>query len=382
MPIGRRGLLGFTKCEFEIDMIADAEKLVRQTIAAWRPQGCVRAISPLTPDASLRRYFRVHFAPDNSGPDSVVAMVFDSVRSPEAGGEQHVTSDEAYVELSKFFVRNSISVPSLLFDARPDSLLLIEDCGDTLLAHALLGSAKDRFNPDTVHKLFCDAIGQIVRIQQIPRDRNLFAFKRSFQEGTYVREMEEIRDFSIPTGLLSETTKRVLQSAFAHIARTLAQMPMVLCHRDYHPWNIMVVGAGVRVIDFQDALLATRCYDIAALLNDRDTDAALGVERYEKLITEWSNLLGESVESIKEEFALVLLQRDLKVAGRFSKLVKVRNLNHYGAWIPGTQARIARGVRFLLQSDARFKFLGDFLPVLEDSLPAIAKEKRALFEGV
>jgi len=31
------------------------------------------------------------------------------------------------------------------------------------------------------------------------------------------------------------------------------------------------------VIDYQDALMATRCYDVVALLNDRDTDSALGM---------------------------------------------------------------------------------------------------------
>ena len=77
------------------------------------PERTVAAVLPITPDASLRRYYRISFAPDNNGlRTSVVAMLFDAVSSPEATGSS-IESDEAYVELSKFFQREGVAVPGL-----------------------------------------------------------------------------------------------------------------------------------------------------------------------------------------------------------------------------------------------------------------------------
>jgi len=42
-----------------------------------------------------------------------------------------------------------------------------------------------------------------------------------------------------------------------------AQTPC-LNHRDYHSWNLMIQDEAVRVIDFQDALMAPPQYDLAS----------------------------------------------------------------------------------------------------------------------
>src|SRR6185369_17038487 len=70
-------------------------------------------------------------------------------------------------------------------------------------------------------------------------------------------------------------TAALLRNAFVKVARKLADQPLSLNHRDYHRWNLMIHHETVSVIDFQDALMAPCEYDLASLLNDRTTDAAI-----------------------------------------------------------------------------------------------------------
>src|SRR4029079_7872461 len=56
------------------------------------------------------------------------------------------------------------------------------------------------------------------------------------------------------------------------LAKRIASLPFGFTHRDYQSRNLMVreTPAGPRLvwIDFQDALLGPRVYDLVALLND------------------------------------------------------------------------------------------------------------------
>ena len=56
----------------------------------------------------------------------------------------------------------------------------------------------------------------------------------------------------------------------ARLARRIAGWPRAFVHRDYQSRNLMVSGQTKRLcwIDFQDALLGPRVYDLVALLND------------------------------------------------------------------------------------------------------------------
>ena len=66
-------------------------------------------------------------------------------------------------------------------------------------------------------------------------------------------------------------TPRCCAEHFAEIARRLDGVSAILNHRDFHSWNLFVQDGAIRVIDFQDALLAPGPYDLATLLGDRDT---------------------------------------------------------------------------------------------------------------
>ncbi len=341
-------------------MTERAQATVLNSVRRWNPAAEVLGIHALTPDASLRRYFRVTLG---NPKDSIVAMVFDSVLSAEAGGRS-VTSDRSYVELTRFFSVYGIRVPELLFDDEAQQLLLIEDLGDCLLANLLLEDCQTREGDrraELVEELYRSAIEQIERLQAIPPKKGFFPFERSFTAELYRRELSEFEDYVLRPAAASPELINLSRATFSFIAQELARLPQVLVHRDFHSWNLMVDAAnGLRVIDFQDALMATRSYDLVGLLNDRDTDSALGFERYRRLLHYFYERTG-ATEEFWAEYDLVLLQRDLKVAGRFNKLSRERGLTGYEKWVPGTQRRIGETLARLARRDNRWCLIRDAL---------------------
>ena len=58
----------------------------------------------------------------------------------------------------------------------------------------------------------------------------------------------------------------------AILAKRLGSYPRVFSHRDYHRENLFIQdGARIRIIDFQDALMAPAAQDLAVMLTTRDS---------------------------------------------------------------------------------------------------------------
>jgi hypothetical protein len=333
-------------------MDSQIQELVQEISARWGT--AVTGIESITPDASLRRYFRLGLGKRRPIIESsAILMVFDSLQSPESGGAySSVGADQAYLELTQFLAAAGVPVPKVYLDCRDLRCLLIEDLGDTQLADVIIGVDSASYTADQVLEFYREAIDGILGLQAIPLDSQRFFYQRRFDKSAFVSEMMEFWDFVLVPEHGETLRREVIIAAFARLAADLEQTPYSLVHRDYHSWNLLVdLNGAVRVIDFQDALLGPRSYDIVGLLNDRDTDAALGDELYTRLFGYFAALIGD--EAIYREYDLALLQRDLKVAGRFAKLAETRGLLSYRLWIPGTLRRIGRTLgRMVAQADA------------------------------
>jgi aminoglycoside/choline kinase family phosphotransferase len=347
------------------------------------PPLSLKSLKMMTPDASMRRYYRatvVEIPPANpsekiSAPNlqkTLVVMKFLSVSNPEAGGGENVAADEACVILSNFFQEKEIAVPQLFIDARSEGILIIEDIGDRTLGEILSNS-----QTSDILTYYRATIDQLLAIQSIPR-QELFIFNRRFAAAQYLSEMQEFIDYSLnPLGGMTQS----VTEAFSELSGELDSLPIALAHRDYHSWNIMIDEQGrVRVIDFQDALMAPRCYDIVALLNDRCTDQLLGKENYQTLLRYFYQQI-DFKNDFFQEYDRVLLQRDLKVVGRFSKLSKERGLTHYEQWIPGTLQRIGCTLKRLSSSNPVYQNLLETLLPTYPEIDAGSQQRIEFLEG-
>jgi aminoglycoside/choline kinase family phosphotransferase len=119
-----------------------------------------------------------------------------------------------------------------------------------------------------------------------------------------------------------------VHGAFRTIAELIAAQPRVFTHRDYHSRNLMVDGARLGVLDFQDALMGPAAYDLASLL--RDAYLALDESLIDELIAAYLDRMHEAGAglgdrgSFRRLFDLTSIQRNLKAAGRFVYIDRVK----------------------------------------------------------
>ncbi|MCC6219608.1 MAG: phosphotransferase [Deltaproteobacteria bacterium] len=347
------------------------DDIIRNVVNEWQGGIRVVGISPLTPDASLRRYFRIALEGSECVPQTIVAMVFDSLKCAEVDGGEVLNCDEAYVRLTELLRENSVAVPELYFRNYEPAILLIEDLGDRLLATALRESVSGDVAGGEVlgvDAMYRRAVDELVKIHSVVRPAEHFALSRSFTKSLYVKEMNEFKDFLQEGEQDKEWISALLEGIFESIASELMVQENVLSHRDFHSWNLLVdSGGNIRVIDFQDALLAPRCYDLVALLNDRDTDVGLGARRYDMLLKYFCEKTAYG-SSFDNDYRMVLLQRDLKVVGRFFKLATQRGLVSYKQWIPGTLRRIGVSLNAIVQNVGWDTPFGDLLNLVQTKI--------------
>ena len=138
-------------------------------------------------------------------------------------------------------------------------------------------------------------------------------------------------------------------------------MPEGFVHRDYQSKNLMVGPAGaLSILDFQDALVGPRVYDLVALLCD--SYVGLDVDLQESMIEHYAALRHIDPIALRREFWLVTLHRKLKDAGRFVYIDRVRKNPDFLQWYPPSLVYVARAI-------ARVPDVADLGELLHSTIP-------------
>lgn len=332
----------------------------------------VRRVAALAGDASTRRYARLWL--DGPGaPASLVAMILAdrglALASEELAVFKEPLCELPYLNLHRFLADLGVAVPALYADASDRGILLLEDIGDLCLWEAVQGQPTA-----CVRRLYEQAIEQLLLIQidgTRRQNAHCIGFQQAFDERLFLWEFEHFIEYGIEGRLgqsLPPEDAAVLRTHFAAIAKRLDAEPRYLNHRDFHSWNLFVQGDRIRVIDFQDALLAPAPYDLATLLGDRDTpqivqpdiEAAL-LQYYRR---RWEQATGTELreEQFTQTYFLCALQKALKVVGRFYFIDMVKKKPGYLRYIPSTVRQIERIL-------PRFPELAEMAAVLRRYLP-------------
>ncbi len=305
------------------------EKRVQEFLAERYGEGAARlAVSPLSGDASTRRYFRLH---DGSA-SSVLAL----------HPEPFVTDELPFVVIRSLLAGWGIPVPELHDQDGERGLLVLEDLGDLTLQEVLKGGS-----PVEREDLYREAIEGIVALQREagrgqPRTG---CFQISFDLEKLAWELHYFLKHFVETHRhadLSTEDRAVLAEAFHRLAEEIASWPRVLCHRDYHSRNLMLYGGRLVWIDFQDARMGPATYDLVSLLRDSyvELDEEFVVSRAEEF--RQKALPGESREVFQRRFDLMSVQRNLKALGTFGYMAEVRGNRVYLPYIPPTLAHARR----------------------------------------
>jgi aminoglycoside/choline kinase family phosphotransferase len=232
-----------------------------------------------------------------------------------------------FLEVRELLARSGVRVPSLLAESVADELLLVEDLGDTLATHL-------EQHPAERESLYRLAVRDLARAQaalaMLPEDSVVRL--RAFDAVLFRSELEHFWEWAVAARAVS-APHLAFERARDYLVNELTALPRGFTHRDYQSRNLIVTtplsgaaaGPVLGWVDFQDALLGPRAYDLVALLCD-------SYQPFERTFVEARlddyaaarELTARERRELGREFDLLTLQRKLKDAGRFVFLEKKR----------------------------------------------------------
>ncbi|MCC7459819.1 MAG: phosphotransferase [Proteobacteria bacterium] len=295
-------------------------------------------ITKLHGDASARSYYRL-----SRSSDSFMLMVLPA-NQPTSMAEEITKTKKAitkmpFLEMLDHLAAKGVKVPQLIVSDLDHHMILLEDFGDELLLTAI---GRTGSNEEKLYKLALDELKTLSTItDKDPKDS--IAFSREFDAELYMWEFIHFVEYGLDHQIkdFKGSDRGKIVSEFEKITQKYLSWPKVLCHRDYHSRNvIMLPQGGVGVIDFQDALLGPLYYDLVSLLKDayhelkRPTQQSLAMYYKDKLGNTLSN------DEFMYNFDLMSLHRNLKAAGRFCYIDIVKKNPNYLKDVPRSLAYV------------------------------------------
>jgi hypothetical protein len=308
-------------------------------------------------DASSRSYFRALFP--NQNPNSVIIMQLppDPLGSEEI--ETRVSSNEVpFINLCKYLTDCKIPVPKIYYYDQPNGLIYLEDLGDKTMEQILLTIPKKSW-----FFYYQKAILLLIQFQSNTKESSsCIAFKKRFGFDLLMWEFNHFLEYGIEARFkkkLSLNLRSFFIEEFKKIAKRIASWDYVLSHRDFQSRNLMIQkdsqgNISLRLIDFQDALMAPWTYDLVALLRDSyvNIDDSL-LEECLHFYLKHAQLPEEEREEFRLRFDLVTIQRKLKDAGRFVYIDLIKGNPNFLPYIPQS----LKYVKSSLKRNPEFKTL-------------------------
>jgi aminoglycoside/choline kinase family phosphotransferase len=311
---------------------------------------------PMPGGASARRYFRLRV-----GEHTAVAMFVPDGARPEEFAKANTASTRwPFLEVRDLLAAHGIDVPLLYGQATEHGWVLLEDLGDVTLA-AFLAAHEDR-----KEELYVRAVNDLARAQASLRRMppGSVVASRAFDEDLLLWEIHHFREWGVEArGIaLSGADRADFDRIAVRLARRIASWPRVFVHRDYQSRNLMVRPTGALCwIDFQDALLGPRIYDLVALLNDsyQSFDRTFVEARLDDYARVAPLDAGERA-TLGREFDFATVQRKLKDAGRFVYIERAKGNASFLRFVEPTIARVRSSLARLAE-DEDMRALSDLL---------------------
>jgi aminoglycoside/choline kinase family phosphotransferase len=318
--------------------------------------GATLAATPMPGGASTRRYFRIAL-PEGK---SAVAMFVPDGSKPEEVHKGHHAHTWPFLEVRDLLAAHGVDVPAVLGDATDRGWLLLEDLTDDTLANFLLREPKEK--PAIYTRAVRDLARAQIALADLPSDSVVAT--RAFDEDLLRWEIHHFREWGLEArGIALGAEDRATFDRIAdRLAHRIAAWPRGFTHRDYQSRNLMVRPNGSLCwIDFQDALLGPKVYDLVALLNDsyQTFDRAFVEARLDEYAAE-SKLGAAGRAEIGRAFDLVTVQRKLKDAGRFVFIDRIKNNASFLQFVVPTVKKAAASLA-LLRDDEDMATLGALL---------------------
>lgn len=305
--------------------------------AGWSAARCAL----LAGDASNRRYFRLTS-------ESGTAVLMDA--PPEKGEDIR-----PFVHIAQHLTGLGLSAPGILAEDDASGLLLLEDLGDALFARVLETA------PELENSLYSTATDLLAQLHENDPPAKLAPYDPPL--------MTDLAALAFDWYAFAATGEKAAgsrQSFHETFHRLLCDhtSESVLIQRDYHAENLLWLPdrsgiARVGLLDFQDAMIGHRAYDLVSLLQDARRDVPESTET--AMLARYIETTRQDDDSFRTAYHLLGAQRNLRILGVFARLC-VRDGK---AWYVDMIPRVWN----LLQRDLAHPALAPVRPDL-DTLPA------------
>ena len=282
--------------------------------------------TPLAGDASARRYERL------VNTEGKLAVLMDA--PPESG-----ENIRPFIQVSRHLSAHGFSAPDIYAHDAKTGLILLEDLGDDLFTRVISNGRQSESN---LYQAACDVL---IKLHQIDYP-SLTIFDPSLmteQAGLVFPSYQQgITGQPMPDALAS------FQSEFESILTEHTQADPVMVLRDYHAENLLWLPcrtgiAQVGLLDFQDAVIGHPAYDLVSLLQDIRRTVSLETEN--ATIRHYIEQSGADGPSFETAYAVLGVQRNLRILGVFARLATEYGKPRYVDLIPRVWVHVTRGLQ-------------------------------------
>ncbi len=323
-------------------------------------------IISLTGDASNRRYHRVVRGPDVTPARLMIMELPDDALDSDEVTAGDTPAELPFLNLQRYMANADLPVPEIYLDAVNDGAVLLEDLGDETFVAKIDGSSTE-----VMEAWYGAAVDLMVRMhdRMWPVPEGCLAATRAFDYDLLRWELDHYREWGAEarSGRALESDLRGrLDRVFDDLAKEIAALPRGFVHRDYQSRNLMIKGddpipQNITIIDFQDALVGPRVYDLVALLNDSYVDVPK--EMQTRIISRYAVARGIDPVELEREFDLVTIQRKLKDGGRFVFIDQVKGNPNFLPFVEKSFRRVRSALERLPGHDDLKKILAKVDPV-------------------
>lgn len=272
-------------------------------------------IDTIPGDASFRRYFRV-----SQGGRSAMLM-----HAPPPHEDP-----QPFLDVAAWLTANGMRAPAIYAADAVKGWVLLEDFGNDRMRDWLV------VHPHEEQAAYAAAIDALVALHR--RDPGPFA---PYDMEAYLRETAVFTEWYCPAVGLAVDADSYARAWQAVLAPLLArQTPGVTVLRDYHAENVMLLPCGDQgLIDFQDALVGHRAYDLVSMLQDARRDVSPELER--RMLDRYQSQV-DAGPDFEADYARLGAQRNAKIVGVFTRLWKRDGKSAYLALIPRVWTQLER----------------------------------------
>ncbi len=304
-------------------------------------------------DASFRRYARL-----SNGAET--ALLMDSPPEYEDIGP--------YIRIAHHLRSLDLSAPAILALDEEKGLAIIEDFGNDTYTNLLTAG----HDPTSLYALAIDCLIDLHRHSPTQTRTDI----PPYSDDVFTQEHALLADWYAPAiGIeLTEAERDAYLGLWSDLLPKTRLFGEVLVLRDFHVDNLIhlkkrpdVRACGL--LDFQDARMGPRPYDLASLLQDarRDVETTLARAMFKRYCAAFPDL---DHAGFTQATTILAAQRHCKVLGIFTRLAKRDGKTDYLRHIPRLWCLLALCLQHPVLTDLRAWFEST-LPVESRHIPAL-----------